>query len=102
MTLLDYELFFGFSADSFFEEMVKKANPHIVKTFINNSSEEYLHELYHNGKRYIGKYIGSMGLVNEIELLEKNIYSIAARLAQGYDFKGNPAVLITTPAREKK
>lgn len=95
MYILDLKLFFGFSVDASLEDALTKANSHAVQLFINNSSE-YLHEVFHDGKRYVGKFVGQITSPPELELLEANIYSITKKLVPDYDFSLNPAVLLVT------
>ena len=95
MYILDLKLFFGFEVEASLEDALSKANSHAVQLFINNSSE-YLHEVFHNGNRYIGKFIGEISSPSELELLQANIYSITKKLVPNYDFNLNPAVLLVT------
>jgi hypothetical protein len=97
MYILDLQLFFGFQVDVSFEDALNKANSHTVKLFINNNSQ-YLHEVFHEGKRYIGKFVGQASDPQALELLQANIFSIAKKLTPDYDFSTNLAVLLVTTA----
>ena len=99
MDFLNPELFLGFPITSVFSQKLQKANPHLVTHFIN-ASGEYLRETSHKGIPHLGKGIGKQATLEELELLEANIYSIAKRLVGEYDFSQCPAVLFPTlPAK---
>ena len=98
MYFLDLQLFFGFHVDASFEDALSEANPHAIQLFINNNSSDYLHEVLHEEKRYIGKFAGEMSSPQALELLQANIYSITKKLIPNYNFNLNPAVLLVTTA----
>lgn len=98
MFFLDLSLFFGFPVDSEFENILTNTNPHLTQLFINNQSD-YLHKISHQGKEYLGKFLGPLYDPKDLELIQANIYSIASRLAPQYSFENNPAVLLITESK---
>ena len=95
MDFLNPELFFGFPVTSVLAKKLQLANSHLVSHFISPSSE-YLREASHNGIPHLGKSIGKDATLEQLELLEANIYSIARRLVGDFDFSQSPAILFPT------
>ena len=89
------ELFFGFPIEQDLERLLRKSTPQILRIFIDNKSE-YLHELIHEEKRYLGKFLGEMATIDDLELIQSNIYSIVKRIAGECDFSSHPAVVLVT------
>lgn len=99
MHSLELQLFFGFPVDDIFKSSLKKLDPQLTSLFINNNSD-YLHEIVYEKRQYLGKFIGKTSTPNNLELLQKNIYSIAKKLAPSYNFISNPAVLLATTQKQ--
>lgn len=54
-------------------------NPSLRNFFIQDG-EEYLKEKVHEGEIYIGKKISSIENLSELDLIEKNIYSLLKKM----------------------
>jgi 5-methylcytosine-specific restriction endonuclease McrA len=93
MGLLDIQLFLGFAVDDLFQQKLDLVNAHLKEYFIKAESD-YLHPLSHQGKSFLGKFVGVSEQLDNLKLLEQNIHSIAQKLVPGYNFEHNPLVLI--------
>ncbi len=93
--MIEFQLFLGFSVDNECSLALNATNPYIIETFIDNASE-YLHEITHEGIRYIGKLLGAIESYANLELLEANIYSLLTKLSSSYNFKEKPLILFAT------
>ena len=93
--MLEVYLFLGFQVDDDLEAKLKKTNSHLVKYFINNSTDEYLHDVQFQEKRFIGKRLSNIVETKKIKLLENNIHSIVSKLTTSYDKKKYPLKVLT-------
>lgn len=93
ISIMDLKLFLGFSTDAAFHKELKQANPYLTSLFIGK--EEYLHQVEHQGKCYLGKYLASYPTFEQLEDLEKHVLSLLNQLAPRYSFSQNPPVLVT-------
>ena len=93
--MLEVCLFLGFHVDDDLEAKLKKTSPHLVKYFINNSTDEYLHDIQYQDKRFIGKKLSNIVETEKIKLLENNIHSIVSKLVTKYDRSKYPLKVIT-------
>lgn len=88
------QLFLGFPVDQIFAQKLDKANPNLVKEFIREDGE-YLCALEHKGLRYLGKHLGAMVAFPQLEMMEKNIYSLLKRLVPEFPYDEAPLYLIS-------
>jgi len=77
--MFDMQLFLGLKIDENLEAELKNTNPNLVEYFIN-STDEYLHEIEHQGERFLGKFLGNIVELAHIPLIENNIHSIITKL----------------------
>lgn len=87
-------LFLGFPVDPLFAEKLKKANPALLNAFIQEGGED-LCEINYRQMRYIGKRLGSIISLDNLELLEKNIYSFLKRLVPDFPYEEAPLYLVS-------
>jgi hypothetical protein len=97
--MFDLKLFLGFLPDEAFQGQLLQTNPYLTALFIGK--EEYLQEINHQGKRYLGKHLSSFPTLDQLEDLEKHILSLLHKLAPHYPFAKNPPVLITLSTNGK-
>lgn len=79
-------LFYGFPVDKDFENKLASVNPYQLSHFIKNDSD-YLHEVWYDGHRYLGKKLAETACVASLELLESNIFSLIQKLLPKYPCK---------------
>jgi hypothetical protein len=91
--MFDLQLFLGFALDSTFDQLVSRANPHLLSLLTKGG--DYLSEFSHNHKRYLGKPIPSSLPIAQLESLEIHMLSLLKKLAPEYPFSENPPVLVT-------
>ncbi|HEY4832670.1 MAG TPA: hypothetical protein VIH61_08950, partial [Waddliaceae bacterium] len=87
------KLFIGFVPDEAFQTELQQTNPYLISLFIGR--EEYLQEIVHKGRRYLGKYLSSYPTFDQLEDMEKHVLSLLNHLAPRYPFSTNAFVLIT-------
>jgi hypothetical protein len=83
--MFDIRLFLGFEVDDTFEASLSEVNPHLIKCFFNDKTGEYLCEINHQNKRFIGKHLDTLIEVKQLSLLENNIQSIISKVVPQYD-----------------
>lgn len=81
----EVELFFGLPIDKTLERELKEVDEAVLSIFIR-PEEAYLQEATLQGKRFLGKSIGTAVDFNHLELLETNIYSLLKRILPNYPF----------------
>jgi hypothetical protein len=87
----EIKLFLGFSPDPLFEQHLQFANPYVLSLFIGK--EEYLQEITHAQKRYLGKFLSPFPTLDQLEDTEKHLISLLQRLAPKYNFAHKPPEL---------
>lgn len=88
-----YYLFFGYQIDRILSNELNKINPEIKSFFIKNGSD-YLHQITHNDKEYLGKLITPPSEISSLELTEANIVSLLKKLVPSFIPKKNYLLLI--------
>lgn len=88
--MLDVSLFLGFPVDPSY---IAQVNSQILELFLRSRNDEYLHEVFHEGIRYFGKFAGQVSNVADLGLLQKNIYSLLKKLSPDYPYEQTPLVL---------
>lgn len=86
-------LFLGFAVDPIFAEKLEKANPALLKEFIQDDGD-YLCEIHHRQLHYIGKQLGHIVSMDQLELLENNIFSFLKRLVPEFPYEETQLYLI--------
>ena len=93
--MLDYRLFLGFRSNSFIEETLQTANPHLVTLFLGSTQDEYLCRIEKNDHHYIGKFLPELTDIDDLEQLQNHVLSIAHRLVPDLNLEKNPLTLFT-------
>lgn len=83
--MFDSHLFLGFPVDPFFAAQVEKVNPHLLVQYISNSDDQ-LREIIYQEMRFFGKMLGRIASLDQLELLEANIYSVLRKLVPDYPY----------------
>jgi hypothetical protein len=91
--MFEINLFLGFPVDALYELQLAQANPNIVALFVQKTNDEYLREIFHNEIRFLGKNIGKMTSLTQLELLENNIYSLLKKLVADFPYDEIPLYL---------
>jgi hypothetical protein len=90
--MFDLKVFLGFAQNELFQKELQQANPYLTSLFIGK--EEYLQEIAHLGKHYLGKYLPLFPTLDQLEDLEKHLLSLLHKLAPHYPFANTPPVLV--------
>jgi hypothetical protein len=90
--MFDLKVFLGFAQNELFQKELRETNPYLTTLFIGK--EEYLQEISHLGKRYLGKYLPPFPTLDQLEDLEKHLLSLLNKLAPHYPFVNTPPVLV--------
>lgn len=86
-------LFLGFCVTREFSAALDQVNPGL-KTLLLEGGEHYLQEHQMADARYLGKNLGEMTDLTELELVEKNIYSLLQRLVPSFPVEEYPLTLL--------
>ena len=85
-------LFFGLPIDSTLDSLIKKIDPEISSIFIGGIDSPYLSIIEHQGERFIGKYAGEIALLDELELLQTNIFSLLDKIFPEFSVIDRPSL----------
>jgi hypothetical protein len=85
-------LFLGFLVTEEYESVLKSADPKVLAYFIHNDGP-YLQEITQENQKYLGKSIGGKIVLEELELLQENIYSLLKKLEPNYPYS-QPLVIL--------
>lgn len=83
MDIPRYQLFLGFLVDSRFQKELDLLDQDFKNVFIREGSN-YLQQVSHGGNIYLGKYLGERSDLQTLHSVEKNIYSLIAKLTPNY------------------
>jgi len=86
MTVPNYQLFLGFHVDDVFHSSLNHVAED-VKLFFIQEGDTYLHRVRHNGKVYLGKFLGDKSDLQNLRNVETNIYSLLTRLVPAFPCK---------------
>jgi hypothetical protein len=92
MDIPAYQLFLGFPVENQILSALESLSLSVRTLFIQNSPD-YLHEIYYEGRIYLGKPLKPMVDTEELEELEANIYSLLNKLLPNQPIKSNPLIL---------
>lgn len=90
--MFTFQLFLGFPVDELYAEELSKANPYVVAQFIQKEGD-YLREITYQDMRFFGKFLGHIAELQQIELLEANIYSLLKKLVPNFSYQEIPLYL---------
>ena len=96
--MFSLSLFLGFPVSASYSEALAKIDPQIIKMFISDNEDSYLNEVTFEGTQYIGKYVGEVAALSELELLQQNIYSILNKMIPNHTCESVPLVLFAAPS----
>lgn len=85
-------LFLGFPVDAAYSRSMKGFDSKFLELFFQS---DYLSEVTHEGVRYLGKFADPLS-INEISLLQSNIYSILKKMVPSYPYEKVPLILFAT------
>lgn len=85
--MLNVSLFLGFCLNPLYEKALAEMDPSLRELCISDHHESYLNPLYLDGCSYLGKFLGEIVYISEMELLEKSIYSILNKILPGFSHK---------------
>ncbi len=91
-------LFLGFPLSASSSQALAQINPQLMKMYISDQEDSYLNEVTFEGATYIGKYVGEIATVSELELLQQNIYSILNKMIPNHTCESVPLILFAAPS----
>lgn len=94
MQVAKLELFLGYPITGALEQELGRVNPALLPLF-TQGGDEYLVDLQVEGVRYLGKHLGPMSDLGELELAERNIVSLMKRLLPTYPFQEQSLTLLS-------
>jgi hypothetical protein len=86
------QFFLGFQCDGALADLLERIDPKKRALFINQA-DLYLQKVVHQNSTYLGKCIGEMKTVEELELIKVNIYTIMLKLIPPFDSTKFPMLL---------
>jgi len=87
--MFEMQLFLGFPVDAIYASELEKVNPNLVSQYVQDS-DDYLREVIQNELRFLGKNIGKIITLSQLELIEANIYSVLKKLVPDYPYEETP------------
>lgn len=99
MQLPNYELFLGIRLKPEVLSALNEVDPEVKNLFVSGDGK-YLSEVKANNSIYLGKFVGKVGDLSMLKLLEINIISILSKLIPSYSFEKEPLLLI--PAEQSQ
>jgi hypothetical protein len=79
------QLFMGVVVEGPFAAQFSAANPQLVALFLS-PDREYLLEIQHEGKRYLGKTVSKSTDLASLEQMEANIVSLLRKIVPEYAY----------------
>ena len=98
MSVFSANLFLGFCVTASYAEALTKIAPQMLQLFISENEESHLKEVTFEKVRYFGKFVGEITTLQELHLLEKNIYSILNKIVPNQSCEDVPLVLFAAPS----
>lgn len=86
------KLFMGVVVEGSFATQFATANPQMIALFLN-PNREYLLEVQHEGKRYLGKTISTAADLASLDQMEANIVSLLKKIIPDYAYDQMELVL---------
>lgn len=94
--MLKVGLFLGFQSSSF-EKALAEMDSHFKELCISSQPDSYLTPIVLDGVSYLGKFLGEMVYVSELELLEKNIKSILQKIFPNFQYQDVSLEILVVP-----
>lgn len=79
----DLQLFLGIAIDQEIKLHLEKVSPFLKNALIQDNSD-YLHEIEVDTVTYLGKKIGKLVYLHQLEMSEKNVRSLLQKLLPEY------------------
>lgn len=86
MDIPQFQLFLGFQVDKAYQVELDQADQILKQLFISEG-DDYLQQVNHRGKKYLGKYLGERSDLQTLHDVEKNIYSLVFKLTPNFPCK---------------
>lgn len=86
------KLFMGVAVEGSFASQFSAANPQLVALFLN-PEREYLLEIKHEGKIYLGKTVSTSTDLASLGQIEANIVSLLKKIVPDYPYDDMELVL---------
>lgn len=86
------KLFMGVVVEGSFASQFSSANPQLVALFLN-PEREYLLEMKHEGKTYLGKTVSTSADLASLDQMEANIVSLLKKIVPDYPYDDLELVL---------
>lgn len=93
--MFEAQLFLGVEIDTDLAELLDKANPRLLDLLIQNEPI-YLQKTAYNDREYLGKYVGDIVNLPQLELIELNIMSLLKKISPNYSPKEMSIILFST------
>jgi hypothetical protein len=91
--MLDYQIFLGFHLSTSYQECLRETPLPVRSLFIQDNGE-YLAQINYEDSSYLGKSLGPLVELQNLELLEANVYSLLRRLVPDYPYERHPLILL--------
>lgn len=91
-------LFLGLPCDIFYNTFIEKMDSSLRELYISDRPESYLNTTHYNGIFYLGKFLGEMAYISDLELLEKNIYSILHKIIPNHPHETKKLEVLIIPS----
>lgn len=95
-----HQLFFGLYLTEDGEEILKKVPPFIRNLLVQDQSPLYLQLVRDKGKMYLGKFLGEITNLQEIEAVQAHVISLLKKLNAELVSNVNSLSLIELPSKE--
>ncbi len=92
--MLKVNLFIGFKVTDDFAQKLSRIPAEKRDLYIQDNSS-YLTETHYGNDRYLGRCCGELADIESLELSEKNIHSLLAKLVPDYPYDKNPLTVFT-------
>lgn len=96
--MLTVSLFLGLPIDASYEKALAEMDPAIRDLRVSGHHESYLNQTALDDVPYLGKFLGETAYVSDLELLEKNIYSVLHKMFPGHSHENKPLEVILVPS----
>jgi hypothetical protein len=89
MDIPQFQLFLGFLIDTDFQLELDRIDRDLKSLFINEG-DDYLQQIDHQGKLYLGKYLGERSDLQTLHDVEINIYSLISKVTPNFPCHKQP------------
>jgi hypothetical protein len=93
--MFEAQLFLGIKINESLSTHLAKANPNLLALLIQDESI-YLQKISHQENDYIGKYVGNLVSLAQLELIELNILSLLKKICPDCPTQGFSVILFSS------